>query len=63
MLILSRRKDETIITVEMIRRTIANLHAAGIAALPYLQVSGDGDFDSLALVPVHLDIEGAEVQP
>ncbi len=27
------------------------------------QVSGDGDFDSLALVPVHLDIEDAEVQP
>ena len=27
------------------------------------QVSGDGDFDALALVPVHLDIEDAEVQP
>jgi len=27
------------------------------------QVSGDGDFDSLALVPVHLDIEDAEVEP
>lgn len=37
------RQDETMISVEMIRRTIANLHAAGIAALPYLQVTGDGD--------------------
>ena len=27
------------------------------------QVSGDGDFDALALVPVHLDIEAAEVEP
>ena len=27
------------------------------------QVSGDGDFDSLIVIPVHLDIEDAEVQP
>jgi len=27
------------------------------------QVSGDGDFDALALVPVYLDIENAEVRP
>ena len=31
------------ISVDMIRRTIDNLHAEGIAALPYIQVSGDGD--------------------
>ena len=37
------RQDETQISVEMIRRTISNLHEAGIAALPYIQVTGDGD--------------------
>ena len=37
------RDDETLISVDMIRRTIANLHQAGIAALPYIQVTGDGD--------------------
>ncbi len=41
------REDDTQISVEMIRRTIANLHASGIAALPYLQVSGDGDTELL----------------
>ncbi len=30
------------ITVDMVRRTIRNLHAAGAAALPYIQVTGDG---------------------
>lgn len=37
------REDETLISVDMVRRTIANLHKAGSAALPYIQVSGDGD--------------------
>jgi len=37
------RKWEKMISVEMIRRTIATLHKEGIAALPYIQVSGDGD--------------------
>ncbi|MDD5704327.1 MAG: hypothetical protein PHR35_00260 [Kiritimatiellae bacterium] len=30
------------ITPEMVRRTIRNLHAVGAAALPYIQVGGDG---------------------
>ena len=30
------------ISTEMVRRTIRNLHAEGAAALPYIQVSGDG---------------------
>lgn len=34
---------ELLISVDMIRQTIKNLHAAGAAALLYLQVSGDGD--------------------
>lgn len=37
------RKNETLITVDMVRQTIANLHEAGAAALPYMQLSGDGD--------------------
>ena len=37
------RNDETPITQDMIRRTIENLHAAGAAAMPYIQVAGDGD--------------------
>ena len=38
------RKNEKPIAVETIRRTIANLHAEGIAALPYIQAGGgDGD--------------------
>ena len=35
------------ISVEMIRRTIDALHAEGIAALPYIQVSGDGAAQNL----------------
>jgi hypothetical protein len=41
------RQNETLITVDMIRRTIATLHDHSIAALPYLQVSGDGDAELL----------------
>jgi hypothetical protein len=37
------RKWETMISVEMIQRTIDTLHAEQIAALPYIQISGDGD--------------------
>lgn len=37
------RKNETLITVDMVRRTIRNLHEAGAAALLYMQLSGDGD--------------------
>lgn len=37
------REDPTIITVESIRQGIRNLHEAGIAALLYMQLSGDGD--------------------
>lgn len=36
------QENTTLISVDMIRRTIKNLHEAGIAALPYLQVTGDG---------------------
>jgi len=36
-------KDTTIISVDLIKRTIANLHKAGSYAMPYIQVSGDGD--------------------
>jgi len=39
--------DETRISIDMIRRTIENLHAVGAAALPYIQVSGDGDEELL----------------
>lgn len=35
-------KFEYMITVDMIRRTIRNLHQAGSAAMPYIQVTGDG---------------------
>ncbi|MDD3726239.1 MAG: hypothetical protein PHI44_03495, partial [Candidatus Ratteibacteria bacterium] len=31
------------ITVDIIKRTIKNLHSVGASALPYIQVSGDGD--------------------
>ena len=41
------REDETRISVDMIRQTIRNLHHAGVAAMPYLQVSGDGDMEQL----------------
>ncbi len=37
------RKDTTLITVDMIRQTIKNLHVVNSAAMPYIQVSGDGD--------------------
>ena len=46
------KDDPTAITVAMIRRTIANLQKAGAAALPYIQVSGDGD---LELLPAEFD--------
>jgi hypothetical protein len=36
-----------LISPAMIRRTIKNLHAAGSAALPYIQVSGDGNMKLL----------------
>lgn len=36
-------KDPTIISVNLIKQTIANLHKAGSYAMPYIQVSGDGD--------------------
>ncbi len=51
------RKDKTLITQAMIRRTIDNLHAAGAAALPYLQVAGDGDDDQLSS-----EFEGSSVR-
>ena len=41
------RQNETRISVEMVRQTIRNLHAAGAAAMPYIQVSGDGDDENL----------------
>jgi len=41
------RENDALIRVDTIRKTIATLHEAGIAALPYLQVSGDGDKDLL----------------
>ena len=37
------RENETLISVETIRQAIANLHSVGVAALPYIQVTGDGD--------------------
>ena len=37
-----REQFDKWITVDMVRRTIRNLHAVGAAALPYIQVSGDG---------------------
>jgi len=37
------RKWEKMISVDMVRRSIAALHAEGIAAFPYIQVTGDGD--------------------
>lgn len=55
------RKWEKLISVEMIRRTIDTLHAEGIAALPYIQVSGDGDAKRLdpAMYPSQvLDLYG-----
>jgi len=37
------REDATPISVDLIRKTIANLHAAGACAMPYIQVAGDVD--------------------
>lgn len=37
------REDKTPISVETVRNTIKTLHKNGVAAFPYLQVSGDGD--------------------
>ena len=37
------RDCTTMISVASVRRTIDTLHAEGIAALPYIQVTGDGD--------------------
>jgi hypothetical protein len=37
------RKKETLISVDMIRETIRNLHGADAAALLYMQLSGDAD--------------------
>ncbi len=37
------RDNETIITSDMVRRTIRNLQSVGAAAMLYLQVTGDGD--------------------
>ncbi|MBU4366947.1 MAG: hypothetical protein L6437_10390 [Kiritimatiellae bacterium] len=42
------KKDPTMISVDMIRRSIRNLHAVGAAALPYLQVTGDGAAQGLS---------------
>lgn len=51
------RNDETLITQDMIKRTIENLHAVGAAAMPYIQVAGDGDDK---LLPV--DFEGSSIR-
>ena len=40
-------ENEKLITVDIIRQTIKNLHEAGAAALPYIQVTGDGDIELL----------------
>lgn len=37
------RNDESLITVDAIRQAIKNIHAVGAAAMPYIQVTGDGD--------------------
>ncbi len=36
-------EDDATVTVEMMHRTMDNLHAAGIASFPYMQLSGDAD--------------------
>jgi len=36
-------RNSSYITVDIIKRTIKRLHSVGAAALPYIQVSGDGD--------------------
>ena len=41
------KTDPTVISVEMIRETIRNLHAVKSAAMPYIQVTGDGDLARL----------------
>ncbi len=46
------RENETMITEAMIHQTIRTLHEEGVAAFPYLQVSGDGDE---ALLPPEME--------
>jgi hypothetical protein len=41
------RTDETILSVASIRETIGKLKKAGVAVLPYIQLSGDGDTELL----------------
>ena len=48
------------ITVDMVRRTIRNLHAEGAAALPYIQVSGDGAAKGLAPALVGSRVRGRD---
>lgn len=43
-------ENMTPITVDRIRQTIKNLHSVGAAAMPYIQVSGDGDAKTVAPV-------------
>ena len=57
---LGRPPGPTVVSVDMIRRTIANLHKAGCAAMPYIQVSGEGDeqlldpaFEDSAVTDLH----------
>ncbi|MCM8777738.1 MAG: hypothetical protein NC905_05710 [Candidatus Omnitrophica bacterium] len=38
-----KQKNAPYITVDIIKRTIKRLHSIGASALPYIQVSGDGD--------------------
>ncbi len=65
-------QDFNNVSAELNRRVEANVIAparerlrvgARVRFVGCAQVSGDGDFDALRLVPVHLDIEDAEVQP
>ncbi|MBI3990932.1 MAG: hypothetical protein HY350_02165 [Candidatus Omnitrophica bacterium] len=42
------RENTTLITVDSIRQTIKNIHSVGAAAMPYIQVTGDGDAKTLA---------------
>ena len=41
------KENDTLISVDTIRQAITNLHAVGAAALPYIQVTGDGDKELL----------------
>ncbi len=40
-------KDKKSISKELIKQTIKNLHEENVAALPYIQVTGDGDAEAL----------------